>query len=432
MLWIEAGIVLLMIVLNGLLAMSELAVVSSRRSRLKSVMGRRSRGARIAVELLDSPTRFLSTVQIGITLVGVLAGAFSGATLASRLGEWLNARPILAPHGETIAMTLVVAAVTYASLVIGELVPKRIALVNPEQVASLVAPMMQRLAKAAGPAVWLLKASTDAVVNLAGLGGVRRTAVTEDEVRALIAEGARTGVFVAREREMIDAVLRLADRRVRAIMTPRTDVIWLEEHAALEDIGPRIARSRRSRFPVCRETIDNPLGIVHTKDLVQALLQQEPIVLTACMAPPLVVPETLPALELLELFRQEKIHMALVVDEYGTTEGVVTPTDILESIAGDLPGRSEQFEPGLVRRDDGSWLLDGDLPIDEFEDRLGVRGLRDAGFDTVAGLVLHRMGRLPSVGDAFETDEGRFEVIDMDGRRIDKILYVPAPDDVGV
>ncbi|HEX7082320.1 MAG TPA: hemolysin family protein [Gammaproteobacteria bacterium] len=426
---IDIVIVLLLVLLNGLFAMSELAVVSSRKSRLQSLAGRGNRGARAAIALIDDPTAFLSTVQVGITLVGILAGAFSGVALGEELGEWLARWPVLAPYADTVAIAAIVIAITYATLILGELVPKRLALRRPERIAVAVAPAMRSLARIAGPVVWALKLSTESVVKLLGLGGAPETTVTEEEVRMLIAEGTRAGVFLKPEREMIDGVLRLADRRVRAIMTPRQEVVWLDENATPEEIAEQLATRRTSRLPVCRGTIDNPVGVVQMKDLAPALLKGETIRLSDYMVAPLVVPEGVHVLRLLDLFRTEGVHMAIVVDEYGATEGVVTLADILEAITGELPELGEEPEVGLVRRSDGSWLVDGAFPIDEFEDRVRVRGLREGGdFDTVAGFALHRLERLPSVGDTFTAAGGRFEILDMDGHRIDKLLYTPGAD----
>ena len=426
MLTIEVAVVGLLILVNGFLAMSELAVVSSRRSRLQSLARGGNRGARAALRLVDDPAHFLSTVQVGITLVGILAGAFSGALLAEPFASWLRNWELFARHAETIAIGLMVLAITYVSLIVGELAPKRIALGHPERIAVAVAPLMQRLAQLTGPLTWLLKSSTDMLLRPYGLGGKRDAAITEDEVRALIAEGTRAGVFVPKEREMIDGVLRLADRRVSALMTPRQEVVWLDEQAGPREIAAEIAAGRYSRLPVCRGTLDDPVGIVHTKDLLRHTLLGEPVNLTEAMLPPLVVPETLSAVRLLDMFRREGVHLAIVVDEYGTTEGVVTLADILQSITGSLPELGEEPANGLFRRQDGTWLVDGSLLVDLFEAGVGVHGLREQGdFDTMAGFVLHHFGRLPSVGDSFEACGGRFEVVDMDGRRVDTILYEP-------
>jgi putative hemolysin len=426
MAFIEVFLVLVLILLNGLFAMSELALVSARRVRLQHLAEAGQRGARVAIRLIEDPSRFLATVQIGISLVAVVAGAFGGATLGNRLGNWLDRWPGVAPHGNTIAIGLVVVAITYLSLVLGELVPKRVALASPERVASLVAPLMNLLSRLAAPAVAVLKVSTDATLRLLGLSGTRETAITEEEVKALIDEGTRAGIFVPQEREMIAAVLRLADRPVRVIMTPRPEVVWLDERADAEAIRMTLQQSRFSRFPVCQGSIDHAVGIVHAKDLLPAALNSERIELKRYMVPSLFVHDRTPVLKLLDLFRRERLHMAIVVDEFGATEGVATPIDILESIAGELPERGEEMELSLVQREDGSWLVDGAMPIDEFEDRLGLRGLRAAGdFHTMAGFVLQQLGRLPMVGEGFDLNGTRFEVVDMDGRRIDKVLIRP-------
>jgi putative hemolysin len=432
MLTVEIFFVVILMFCNALLAMSELAVVSARRSRLQTLARRRNRGARIALQLLDDATGFLSTVQIGITLVAVLAGAFSAATLASRLAAWLDSWPAIEPYGEPAGLVIVVVAITYLQLVLGELVPKRIALNDPERIAAGVAPAMRRLASVSAPAVWLLRRSTDALLRMLGLAGGRETTVTEDEVRSLIAEGTRAGVFVPKEREMIEGVLRLSDRSVRAIMTPRSEVAWLEEQATPAEILEQLALRRVSRFPVCRGTIDNPLGVVHMKDLARAALSGAPLALAAVAVPPLVVLDGTPVLKLLDTFRRERIHLAIVVDEYGATQGVVTPADILEAVAGALPERGDMREASFVRREDGSWLVDASAAIDEFEDRVGLSGLRRSQrFDTVAGYALYRLGRLPTVGDTFSDRFGRYEIVDMDGRRIDRLIFTPRRDDDG-
>lgn len=423
MLYLELLFVVLLTFINGLLAMSELAVVSSRRSRLEDMAGRGSAGARTALRLIDDPGRFLSTVQIGITLIGILAGAFSGATLADRLGDWFDTFPVLAPHGDAVAIGLVVVAITYLALIAGELVPKRIALANPERVASIVARPMDVLSRIAAPAVWLLKASTEAVLRILKSSATREATVTEDEVKSLIAEGVRAGIFMPQEREMIDGVLRLADRPVRVIMTPRSEIAWIDAGADRDALTSAIETSRYSRLLVCDGSVDHAVGVVHTKDLLPLALKGEPLELRSLMAPAIVVPDRTPCLRLIDRFRREGVHMAVVVDEHGVTEGVVTPTDILEAIAGELPEWGEAAEPLIARRDDGSWLVDGAMPIDEFEDRLGLRSLREGGnFHTVAGLVLQRLGHLPAIGESFLYRNVRFEVVDLDGNRIDKVL----------
>lgn len=431
MLTLEIVFVVLLIVLNGLLAMSELALVSARRARLEHLAGQGHRGARTALRLIDDPSGFLSTVQIGITLVGILAGAFGGATLADRLGDWLNGFPALAPHGDRIAIGLVVVAITYLSLIVGELVPKRIALTDPERTAAMVARPMRRLAAVAAPGVWILRASTEAVLALLGLSGTRSETVTEDEVKSLIAEGTRAGVFVPQERRMIEGVLRLADRPVRVVMTPRAEIAWIDAGADREALREAVESSPFSRLLVCDGTVDNALGILNTKHVLPPALRGEPISVRALTAPVLMVPDRTSVLQLLDRFRREGIHMAVVVDEYGTTEGVATLTDVLEAIAGDLPERGEVTEPPIVQRADGSWLVDASLPFDEFADRFSLRKPAEGGFHTVAGFVLQQLGHLPDAGESFRYGDLSIEVIDMDGRRVDRVLVQRLPEEDG-
>lgn len=424
----ESLVVLLLICLNGLLAMSELAIVSSRRVRLEHLAARGNRGARAALALIAHPARFLATVQVGITLIGIVAGAFGGATLAEPLGIWLDTLPGVAPNGETIAVVLVVAVITYLSLVIGELVPKRVALRAPERVAVRVARPMMLLSRLGAPAVWLLGSSTELILRLLGIRGGREETVTEEEVRALITEGTRAGVFVPQEKEMIEGVLRLADRTVRATMTPRASIAWLDLADPAEMQQEEIRESGHSRLLVCRGGIDELVGVASTRDLLHRALAGEPLDVEAVLMKPLIVHEGLPVLRLLDMFRTAPMNLAVVVDEYGSVQGVVSPTDILKTIAGAVPEHGEPQEADAVRRADGSWLVDGMMPVDEFEDRVGLRRLRATGdFDTIAGFALWQLGRLPQAGDAFDWNGWRFEVVDMDGRRIDKLAVVPPP-----
>jgi len=429
---VELVAILILVSINALLAMAEIAVVSSRRSRLQNLVKRRHRGARMAMRLLEKPTDFLSTVQVGITGISVLAGAVSGATLAEQLGGWLDSWPLIAPYGVPTAIALVVPGVTSLFLIVGELLPKRIALNDPERIASALAPFMRGIAKLASPAVWLLRLLTEGLLRLFGIARDRTLTVTEDEVRLLVAEGTRAGVFMPKERDMIEGVLRLADRTARAIMTPRTEVAWLDLRATPGDIVAQLNSGRWSRFPVCKETIDNPVGVVHTKDLARVALAGDAVVLAEILKRPLVVLDGTPVLKLLEGFRREGLHMAIVVDEYGTTQGVATLADILEAVAGALPEAGGDLASAFQQRADGSWLVDGSVGIDEFEDRLGVAGLRGMRtFDTVAGYALYKLGRLPAVGDTFTDRTGHYEIVDMDGRRIDKLVYRPRMDDDG-
>jgi len=429
MLIVEIAILIVLILVNGFLAMSELAMVTARQSALRERAAAGSRGARAALALIADPSGFLALVQIGITAVAIVAGAFGGATIAVRLGVLFDRVAWIAPHGEAAAIALVVAVVTYLSLIFGELVPKRIALASPERTAALVAPAMRLAARAATPAVWLLRASSDAVLRRLPVSSVRRSTVTEDEVRTLIAEGTGAGVFAPQEREMIDGVLRLADRSVRAIMTPRSMVAWVDVSATGAEVATGIGASRHTRLLVCDGSIDNVRGVVDARDILPQVLRGGAIDLRSSMRRPLVVGERTAVLALVDVFRREGFHYALVVDEYGAAQGVVTATDVLEAIAGDLPEQGEPGGPTIVERADGSFLVDGLLPIDTFASRFSLGDLRAGGdFDTVAGFVISRLGHLPAVGNRIVRDGVSLEVIDMDGRRIDKVLVTVAAE----
>lgn len=422
--WLEAAVVFALVVINGFFAMSELALVSSRRAELKRLAERGRHGALVALELIADPSRMLAAVQIGITVVGIAAGAYSGATLGRQAGLALDdGMPWLRPWGDEVAMVLVVGATTYLSLVIGELVPKRLALRRAEAIASRVAPAMHWVAKAGAPLVWLLGVSTGAVMRAFGLKDGGATPVSEDEVRALIAEGVLTGVFAPHEKRMLDRVLRLDQRTVASIMTPRPDIIWLDLASPPEEMRARIAAAPHSRFPLGKGTFDDLAGVLDIRRVAAQLLAGKPFDPLTAMAQPLVVHETTQVPRLLEMFSGSGAGMAVVVDEYGTIQGIATLTDILEAIAGELP--TPEGAPA-VRRDDGSWLLDGGLGIDEAESVIGLYDLGGEGdYNTVAGFVLDRLHHLPEVGERLAWRGWCFEVIDMDGRRIDKVLAVP-------
>ncbi len=425
MLW-QFLVIVLLTLLNGLFAMSELALVSSRRTRLLQLAQDGNRGADAALRLLDDPTRFLSTVQVGITLVGIVAGAYGGATLGDALGHQLDHVAFIAPYGDAVAITAVVILITYLSLILGELVPKRIALHNPERLAALMAQPMEVLSRLAAPLVGLLKHSTEAVLRLLRLGGGRGSTVTEDEVRSLISEGTQLGIFVPQERQMIEGVLRLADRSVRLIMTPRSDIVWLNVDDDVETLSNQLKACEHTRYPVCRGSVDEIIGVVHAKHLLEQILRSESLDLEVCIVQPLVVPRAIAALQVLDQFKKAHVDIAIVVDEFGTVEGLLTLTDIMEAIAGEFPDVGEAVEDYALERPDGSWLVDGMMPMDEFEERLGLSGLRAGGrYETVAGFILHRLGHLPSTGESMEVRDVRFEIVDMDGRRIDKILVQP-------
>ena len=421
---LETSIVLALVLLNGYFAMAELAVVSARPARLEALVRTKpSRGARLALALARDPGRMLSTVQIGITLVGISAGAFGAARLAEPLGEVLARVPALGPISEEIAYSLVVVVITYLSLIIGELVPKHLALRAPERIAALVAPTIDLLSRLSTPAVRLLDRSSRFVLRLLGSEAQPAETVTEEEVRMLIAEGTRTGVFHQQEQEMIGRVLRLADRPVRAIMTPRVELVWLDVDDDPAKIARIIRESGHSRFLVGKGSLDDVLGVVHVRALLEACLAGQPLDLRAALRPVPVVHDSMPVLRVLEALRQARVSMALVVDEYGEVEGVVTVDDLLEAVVGDMPERRLGEEPAIVERADGSLLMDGMLATDEVKLALGFDRLPDEGsYHTLAGFILARLGRVSREGASVDYGGWRFEVVDMDGRRIDKVL----------
>ena len=426
MFYFEALVVLALILLNGFFAMSELAVLSARRARLKSLARAGVGGARSAVELAENPGTFLPTVQIGITLTGVLASAFSGATVASKLGNWLEQFPALAPFSHSLAIALVVAAITYLSLILGELVPKQIALYNAEGIATHVARPLRQLSRIASPVVWLLRVSSDAVLRLLGIGKRTRQTVTAEEVRSLVAEGMEAGVFERSERVIIDRALRLDDRSIQTIMTPRHELAWLDISDGPAEIARKIRESEHSRYPVCRGSPDEVLGIVLTRDILVEVLEGRKVDLNAVLRAAPAIHESTTALEALGLVRNAAVHVALVVDEYGSLQGIATMKDITEAIVGTIRETEQPQEPECVRRDDGSWLVDGLMPIPEVKHVIGLTEIpEDRGFHTLAGFVMWQLGRVPKEADSFTWRDWRFEVVDMDGRRIDKVVISP-------
>ncbi|MFL5627083.1 MAG: hemolysin family protein [Ktedonobacteraceae bacterium] len=429
---IELVIVILLIIANGLFAMSETAFVSARRARLQQRANEGDAKARAALELVNSPNRLLSTVQLGITLIGILAGAFGGATIAESVAVYIRAIPWLAAYSDAIALAIVVACITYLSLVIGELVPKRIALNNPERIAVLMVAPMRVLSNIAAPFIHLLSISTEAILRLIGLRPSGEPPITEEEINVLIEEGTQSGTFEAAEHDMIERIFRLGDRRVSAVMTHRPDVVWLDIDDSLQSIYQTIKQSNYSRFPVCHESLDNVLGMVHVKDLLLQCMAGQQLNLHAILHEPLYVIESTSVLKVLELFRKTGNQVALVIQEYGDIEGLVTLNDILEAIVGDIPSYDDEDDAQAVQREDGSWLFDGTLPIDELKDILHIRALpeeENGGYETLGGFVLMELGRVPVAADHFEWDGFRFEVVDMDGRRVDKVLVQPLNTD---
>ena len=430
---LEVSIVVLLILLNGIFAMSEIAVVSARKTRLRQWAEEGNAKARAALELANNPNQFLATIQIGITLVGILAGAFGGATIANELSVILNDISWLAPYSHPLSLALVVVVIAYLSLIVGELVPKRLALNNPERLAMAIAAPMQVLSRVAYPAVHLLGLSTELLLRTLGMRPSTEPLVTEEEIRALIEQGTQAGMFEEAEQEMVERVFRLGDRRVSAVMTPRTEIVWLDREASALEIRRTITESAHSRFLVADGSLDNVLGVVHAKDLLAHILGEQVVNLEATLQQPLYVPESMRALKVLELFKQSGTHIALVIDEYGGIQGLVTPNDILEAIVGDLPEAGEQVEPLAVQREDGSWLLDGMLPVDEFKDLFDLGELpgEDQGiYQTLAGFVVMQLGRIPAATDYFVWEGLKIEVVDMDGNRVDKVLVTPTGDTI--
>ncbi len=423
----EIAVVVVLTVINGLLAMSELAVVSARPSRLRVMERDGNKGAAAALRLAEDPGRFLSSVQIGITLVGVLAGAYSGATLGARLAGSLRDWGLSAGLSDTLGVGVVVVAITYLSLIVGELVPKQIALRDPERVAARVAPAMRMVARLAAPLVWLLDVSGKAVLRLLGQSGAPQERVTEEEVKSLIAEAESAGVLESEERDMISGVMRLADRSARALMTPRREVELLDLRTDFATLRQQARDTRRARLPVQDGERDEIIGILRTKDLVAALAEAEAPDLRSLVMQTPVVADTARAFDVVEALRGSGVHMALVFDEYGHFEGVISSGDILEAIAGAFHEDDGQDEPAFVVRDDGSFLVSGWMPIDEFADAVGAPVDPDPDYETVAGLVLDKFGHLPEVGESFQSGRWRFEVVDLDSRRIDKVLVSRLP-----
>ncbi len=411
-----------------MLAMSEIAIISARRFRLHQAAEAGDEKARTALALAAEPTQFLATVQIGITLVGIFAGAFGEATLARAIASTLSQIPFLASYASIIASIIVVVSVTYLSLVVGELVPKRLALTNTEKIATAVAGPMRLLSKIAQPIVWLLSVSTDAVVRLLGIRPSTEPDITMEEIEVLVEQGTEIGIFEQSERDMVESVLRLDRWRVDAFMTPRTHVTWLDLEDADEQIQAILLEAKHSRFPVMIGNPDNTIGMLYTKDMLVRYLKGESFDIRACLRPVLFVPESMSTLQVLETFQQKGDHIALVVDEYGSVQGMVTDMDILEAIAGDIPAEGEPEEPRAQQRDDGTWLVDGLLHINRLWEALDlVAEMADdyRGYQTVSGFVMSELGRIPSEGQSFDFHNHRFEIVDMDGRRIDKVLVAP-------
>ncbi len=418
---VEMVVLSLLVLLNGFFAMAELAVVSSRRVRLKLLANEGTRGASLALKLAANPGQVLSTAQIGITLIGIVAGAFGGARLAEPLIPEVARIPSLAPYSEPIAFAVVVLVLGYLSLIFGELVPKTMALKRPELIAARVAWPLYLATVIGKPMVIILDVSTRAALRALGVRLEQKQAVTEEELKDMIVEGTESGAIHATEREMLEGVLHLADRPIGSLMTPRPDIVWIDIEQPPDEVLQALRACPHTHFPLSREVIDDVVGIGNKSDALSLYLETKPVDLASIAKPPLVLHEGASILRTLDMFRKMPVNMAIVVDEYGSIQGIITQADLLAAIAGDLP-ESEREEPNIVEREDGSLLIDGMISIYDAADSLGLRGLPRGGFHTLAGFILFELGQVPTEGQHFTWGGWRFEVVDMDGRRIDKIL----------
>ncbi|MBA3724427.1 MAG: HlyC/CorC family transporter [Candidatus Levybacteria bacterium] len=421
----EILIVLFLIILNGVFAMAEIAIVSSRKSKLQQLANEGNKNALAALELAKSPNRFLSTVQIGITLIGIFAGAFGGATIAENLATQFSQVPQVAPFSDALALTIVVSIITYLSLIIGELAPKRFALTHPERIATIMARPMNFISKISAPVVTLLSFSTDMILRLFRVKPNMEPSVSDEEIRMMLREGTQVGVFEVAEKDIVERTLRLGDKKIPALMTSRKEITWLDIDSSFKSIRTKIIRSSHAYFPVCRDNLDKVIGVIRSEDMLRNFLVDEKIDLKKFLLKPLFIPESMDGLTVLELFKKSGVHMALVIDEFGNVQGLLSLNDILEAIVGDIPTINELEEEEIIKRDDGSWLVDGLLSIDEFKEYFHIKKLpdeRSGVFHTIGGFVMHHLGRIPVSSDTFEREDFILEVVDMDGNRVDKVL----------
>jgi putative hemolysin len=421
----DIALLVFLVVLNGLFAMSEMALTASRKARLQVMVETGESGAQAAMDLHENPTKFLSTVQIGITSIGILNGIVGEAAFADPLAVWLVSTFQMHQHAASITATgFVVVCITFVTIIFGELVPKRLGQMFPEAVARLVAPPMEIMSLVTRPFVKLLSWCTEATLGLLGIRGGPSRSVTEEEIAASLEEGLDAGIIEAQEHQMVRNVFRLDDREVGSMMIPRTEIVWLDVTATADQIREAMAEQEHSRYPVCRGGLNDVLGIVSAQSLLQQQLQGLPLSLTDHLQPPVFVPETLSGMELLDQFRATSAQLVFVVDEYGEVQGVITVRDVLEAITGEFNSPSDG-DAWAVQREDGSWLFDGLIPVPELKDRLDLKDLpeEDRGrYNTLAGMVMLLLGRLPQTTDSVEWEGWRFEVIDLDGKRVDKVL----------
>ena len=422
----EGFFILVLVLGNGLFAMTEIAVVSARKARLQQWANEGNLRAKNALDLANSPNRFLATIQVVITGVTLLTGAYGGSTIAEKVAAHLEGWPLISQYRDRIGLTIVVIGVTFLQVILGELVPKTIALHNAEKIASLVAWPMQVISRFAYPIVSFLGIVTDFILRLVGSKPSSEPPVTGDEINVMIAQGTEAGVFEESQQDMVESVIELNDRRINSIMTPRPEISWINVDATPHELRDMILGSTYSRFPVCRGNLDEVLGIIHTKDMLADCISGRPIDIQAHTRKALTIPETIPVLKSLESFKESGIHIALVIDEYGSLQGLVTLNDILEAIVGDIASHDQkEGNPGAVQREDGSWLVDGMQTVEAFKELMNIDKLPEEDTDTyqtLGGFVMMQLGRIPKPGDHFRQDDVRYEVMDMDGNRVDKVL----------
>lgn len=410
--------------------MAEIAIISAKKSRLQQLANEGNSRAQAALDISKSPIRFLSTVQIGITLVGIFAGVFGGATIAEDLAKYINTIPLLAPYAQFLALTIVVSSITYLSLVVGELVPKRIALSSPEKIAVFMARPMNKVSMLTSPVVWLLSTSTDTILRIIGIKDRITPVITDEEIKMLLREGTQTGAFELAEKDIVERTMRLSDKKVNSLMTPRKEIVWLDIDSPFKVIRNKITKKPHAHFPVCRDSLDKVVGVIRTENVLVDFLAEEKINLKKLLLKPLFIPESMDGLKVLELFKKSGIHMALVADEYGNTQGLISLADILEEIVGDIPTINELDEEEIIKRDNGTFLVDGLVSVEELKEHFNIKklpGEKTGEYHTVGGFVTNKIGRIPVTGDNFEIGNFTFEVMDMDGNRVDKILIIPIP-----
>lgn len=424
----EILFILLLILLNGLFAMAEIAIVSARKSKLQQTAETGNKNAQAALELSKNPNNFLSTVQVGITLIGIFAGAFGGATIANSLDRFLETIAVLAPYSEALSLSIVVLVITYLSLIIGELVPKRLALSNPEKIAMYVARPMNFLSSVGSPIVTILSVSTDWILQRFNIKQINENEITEEEVRILIREGTKTGVFNSAEKDIVERTLNLGDKKATSLMTPRNEIVWIDISSKFESIKEVIIKKNFDYYPICKGSIDRVVGVINTEEVLAHYLTTGKIKLSETLRKPLFIPPSMNSLKILELFKKSGIHMAIIIDEYGSVEGIITIDDILSAIVGDIPTLGDNEEKNIIKRSNNTYLVDGLVTIDEFKEYFHIRklvGKNKGDYHTLGGFIIHNLGHIPKTGDKITISNFKIEVIDMDGNRVDKLLVSP-------